>query len=280
MDVDAFRVLHPMLYTSQFLEKGYRTDGRTYTEQRDISIARGLIGTANGSAFVRLGDSKVLTAIQPVITIPTEKAPKQGIIEINVNLSPISSPQFRTGKTEDESLSVSQFLTRSIVDSNTIDLESLCIKPGKAVWSLKAEVICTDYSGNIEDVAVLSLVSALSNTVIPASKLNSDGKVTASPNLAEASRVQMRHFPLPLSFALVSGHLLVDPTREELDLSSALICIVSTVEGVVCQLKCLCSEGNVSDEIIEQCFAHSKQNLQRIYSVLQDSPNPLSLPGT
>lgn len=40
-DVDAFRVLHPMLYTSQFLKQGYRTDGRTYTEQRELSIARG-----------------------------------------------------------------------------------------------------------------------------------------------------------------------------------------------------------------------------------------------
>lgn len=263
----------------------------------------GTIGTANGSAFVRLGQTKVLTAIQSVVTVPTERAPKQGILgtptqhrllllavdylfcisctlaEVNVNLGPIASPYFRSGRTSDESLTLSQFLTRSIVDSEALDLESLCIKPGKAVWSLKADVVCTDYSGNIEDTSVLSLVAALTNTLLPAPTLGSDGVVTVSPNIAKATPLPLQHIPLPLSFVLVESRLLVDPTAEETSLSSAHISIVSTVEGLICQMRCLCNDGHVSEELLQQTFDLVRESTQRHYDILQKSDNPRSLPG-
>jgi exosome complex component RRP43 len=48
--------------------------------------------------------------------------------------------------------------------SRLLPLHTLCIKPGKAVWVLYADIICINYDGNVTDAAVLALVAALRNS--------------------------------------------------------------------------------------------------------------------
>jgi exosome complex component RRP43 len=44
-----------------------------------------------------------------------------------------------------------------------IDLETLCIEEGKAVWVLFADLVCVNYDGNVFDACVIALMSALMN---------------------------------------------------------------------------------------------------------------------
>jgi exosome complex RNA-binding protein Rrp42 (RNase PH superfamily) len=39
----------------------------------------------------------------------------------------------------------------------------LCIKEGKAVWVLHADIVCLNYDGNILDASLLALTTALKN---------------------------------------------------------------------------------------------------------------------
>ena len=45
--------------------------------------------------------------------------------------------------------------------SQVVDLKSLCIVPGKAVWVLYLDVVCINFDGNAFDAAVLAVVAAL-----------------------------------------------------------------------------------------------------------------------
>lgn len=48
--------------------------------------------------------------------------------------------------------------------SGIIQLDSLCIEPGKAVWVLYVDAMCINYDGNAFDATLAAMVSALKNS--------------------------------------------------------------------------------------------------------------------
>ena len=63
-----------------------------------------------------------------------------------------------------------------------VDLTQLTIVPGKAVWVLRADVVCMDHDGNVEDAALLSLCGALRSLQLPKPTFNErKSEVTVSP---------------------------------------------------------------------------------------------------
>lgn len=48
--------------------------------------------------------------------------------------------------------------------SQVIPLDSLCISPGKAVYTLYIDVVCINYDGNAFDAAVMAVMAALKNS--------------------------------------------------------------------------------------------------------------------
>lgn len=66
-----------------------------------------------------------------------------------------------------------------------VDLTQLTIVPGKAVWVLRADVVCIDHDGNVEDAAMLSLCGALRSLRLPKPAFNErKGEVTVSAGTA------------------------------------------------------------------------------------------------
>ena len=59
-----FRTLQPEEFYRQHLEAGERPDGRGLLERRPVSISRGHIGTADGSAVVKCGQTSVVCGIR------------------------------------------------------------------------------------------------------------------------------------------------------------------------------------------------------------------------
>lgn len=47
--------------------------------------------------------------------------------------------------------------------ASILDLNTLCIHEGSAVWVLYADLVCVNYDGNIFDACVIGLMTALSN---------------------------------------------------------------------------------------------------------------------
>ena len=61
----------------------------------------------------------------------------------------------------------SYFIYQVIENSKLINLNDLCIKPGKLVWTLYVDMTCLNYGGNILDVCIKSLCAALRGVKLP-----------------------------------------------------------------------------------------------------------------
>lgn len=61
-----YRVIHPIKYYRDYINHNVRPDGREYDQFRPIRINVNSIGTADGSAIVKLGNTTVVCGIKAV----------------------------------------------------------------------------------------------------------------------------------------------------------------------------------------------------------------------
>lgn len=92
---------------------------------------------------------------------PSVTEPDSGYVVPNIDLTPISSPKYRPGLTNDDAQVLSCTLNDIIVNSNWIDLKALCIAKEKLSWVLYCDITCLDHDGSVLDAAVIALIGAL-----------------------------------------------------------------------------------------------------------------------
>jgi exosome complex component RRP43 len=89
----------------------------------------------------------------------------------------------------------------------------------KAYWTLYIDMLCISYagSGSVFDCAWLALYAALKDTILPEATWDIDDMtIYCSPDIKQARRLSLRGMPVPLSFGIFEGKLLVDlDTMEE-----------------------------------------------------------------
>ncbi|RXK35932.1 hypothetical protein M231_06808 [Tremella mesenterica] len=197
-----YKRLHPQQYLSRFLAKGYRPDGRRVNEFREASLNTGSVSTADGSSLVRLGSTTVVCGIKAEIAEPTSSSPDQGYLIVpNVDLPALCSPRYKPGPPSDEAQVLSVWLYDLLISSRVVDLTSLCIVPGKAVWALYIDVVCINYDGNAFDAAVLAVMAALKNTKLHGARYNDE---TGKVNLIRGEKYSLKlgRIPLAASFGI------------------------------------------------------------------------------
>jgi exosome complex component RRP42 len=151
----------------KLLATGKRVDGRAWDEFRPISIQINYAENAEGSARVKLGNTDVLVGVKMTVGQPFADTPDKGVLTTNAELIPLASPTFESGPPDEDSVELARVCDRGIRESQMIDLESLCIVPGKEVWILFTDIYVLDYDGNLFDAAFLGAVAALSSTIVP-----------------------------------------------------------------------------------------------------------------
>ena len=97
--------------------------------------------------------------------------------------------------------------------------DALCIAEGKAVWTAYVDLYVLEHDGNLADAAVLALARALGDTRLPRVTVEAEGGALV---VAEEAALPLPLGPAPLavSFGVLDGQLLLDPTREEESLVS------------------------------------------------------------
>ncbi|KAJ8297758.1 hypothetical protein KUTeg_024289 [Tegillarca granosa] len=75
-----------------------RLDGRQPYDYRKIKIT---FGVDRGSCQVEIGETRVLAQVSSEITTPKQTRPSDGMLFINVELSPMASPGFEVGRRPD-----------------------------------------------------------------------------------------------------------------------------------------------------------------------------------
>ncbi len=164
----------------QLIAKGKRLDGRGLTDYREIKIEQGIIERAEGSAKVLLGRTEVVVGTKIEMGEPFPDTPDEGVLTVNAELVPLASPRFEPGPPDENSIELARIVDRGIRESKAIDLEKLCIAPGKKVFVVFVDVYVLNHDGNLIDASALAAMAALLNTKMGKYEVE-DGEVKMKP---------------------------------------------------------------------------------------------------
>jgi len=193
------------------LRKNERIDNRALDEYRKIQITTGLIGKANGSAIVKLGDTTVITGVKIQIDKPFPDTPDRGIQIVNAELIPLASPIFEPGPPGEDDVELSRVVDRGLRSAEIIKLDELVLIPGEKVWAIFIDIYALDYGGNIIDAAALASVSAILTTKYNKAVIeNGDVRITD-----EQVPLPLGSIPVFVTIAKIGDKLIVDPSYEE-----------------------------------------------------------------
>ncbi|SNX86718.1 related to Exosome complex exonuclease RRP43 [Melanopsichium pennsylvanicum] len=226
-----FKRLHPVSYLSRFLDSSIREDGRALAAFRDATLTLGSISTADGSAFVRIGNTSCIAAIKAEVAPPQLARPRDGYLIPNVELPAVCSSKFKPGAPQGEAQVLTSRLLALLNSSNVLDMQQLYIEHGKAVWCLYLDISFICFDGNAMDAAVLAAVAALSDTRLSKASYDPDTEqVSCSTHPSARAKLHLNDVPFAASFAIFdNAHLLSDPTAFESALSASHITVAISI---------------------------------------------------
>jgi len=210
------------------LREGKRIDGRSFEDYRDLEIKVNVIEKAEGSAWVKLGDTQVLVGIKADIGEPFPDLPEKGVMTTNVELVPLASPTFEPGPPDENAIELARVIDRGIRESGAVELEKLVIVPGKLVRVIFIDVHVLDHDGNLLDASGIGAIAALMSARIP--KVEYDEE-TGIKVLDEYEPLPVKSVPIPVTFAKIGNNILVDPNLDEERVMDGRITITTDEKG-------------------------------------------------
>ncbi len=195
------------------LKEGKRVDGRGLEDYRDLEIKVNVIEKAEGSAWVRLGNTQVLVGIKVDMGEPFPDLPDRGVITTNVELVPLASPNFEPGPPDENAIELARVVDRGIRESGAVELDKLVIVPGKLVRVIFVDVHVLDHDGNLLDATGIGAIAALLSTRI--AKVVYNEETDEVEVLDEYEPLPVSRIPIPVTFAKIGSTILVDPVLDE-----------------------------------------------------------------
>ncbi len=224
-------------YLTDLLAKGDRKDGRGFWEGRQIQIVPNVIKKAEGSAMVRWGETVILAGVKAQLGSPFPDTPNDGVITVNIELSPISSPSRESGPPGPEAIEMARVVDRGIRESKIIPMDDpkLCVIPGKTVWILFVDIYVLDDGGNLIDASAIAAMAALANTRFK--KVSIDEETEEVTLLDETEPLPRKGCVVSLTYAKIDEFIVYDPDLIEDRGKSARFSVAITNEGLVCSLQ-------------------------------------------
>ncbi len=218
----------------EYLSKGKRFDDRKPEEFREITIETGISKNAEGSARVRIGKTEVLVGVKMDVSAPYPDSLNKGNLMVTAELLPLSSPRFESGPPKFPTIELGRVIDRGIRESKFIDLEKLCIKEGEKVWTVFIDIYSINDDGNLFDAAGIGAIAALKNAKIP--KYDEKTEKVLYGELSDKKIPLEKDIPLSITIHKIGESLIVDPTREEEDISETRITISSS-NGIISSIQ-------------------------------------------
>jgi len=218
---------------AQLIAKGKRLDDRGLTDYREIKIEQGIIERAEGSARVLLGKTEVMVGTKIEVGEPFPDTPNEGVLTVNAELVPLASSAFEPGPPDENSIELARVVDRGIRESKAINMEKLCIEPGKKVFVVFVDVYVLNHDGNLIDASALAAMAALLNTKVPNYELE-DGEVKIKPGYTP---LPMKRHPITVTFAKINDKFIVDPWLEEEQVMDARISLATDDDGNICAMQ-------------------------------------------
>jgi exosome complex component RRP42 len=218
---------------AELLSSGKRLDGRGLTDYRGVELESGIIERAEGSARVRLGKTEVMVGVKFETGEPFPDVPNQGVLTVNAELVPLASPAFEPGPPNENAIELARVVDRGLRESKAIELEKLCVEPGKKVFIVFVDVYVLNHDGNLIDASAMAALAALLNTKMFRYELK-EGEIKIKPGYTP---LPIRNHPIAVTFAKIDDKLIVDPWLEEEQVMDARITITLDKDGNVCAMQ-------------------------------------------
>mgnify|MGYP001024854653 CR=1 FL=1 len=244
---------------AQLIASGNRLDGRGLTDYREIKMEPGIIEKAEGSALVYIGKTEVLTGVKIETGEPFSDRPNEGVLTVNSEFVPLASPEFEAGPPGEESIELARVVDRGIRESKAIELEKMCILPGKKVFVVFVDVYVLNHDGNLIDTAALAALAALLNTKM----FNYEVKDDEVKILPGFTHLPVVNHPISVTFAEINGKLVVDPGLDEEEVMDARLTVTFEKNGKVCAMQ-KSGRGTFTNEQILEAVKIGQQKAEEI----------------
>lgn len=205
--------------------EGKRVDGRKPHEFRKVTVEKGFIKNANGSARVKMGNTEVIVGVKLEKGEPFPDTPESGVLVVNAELLPLADPTFDPGPPREEAIELARVVDRGIRESEAIALDKLSITPGEEVWAVFIDIDVLDHDGNMLDASALAAIAALSDVKPPDSE---EWKLPGFP---------LTRKPIAVTLAKINDTLMVDPTLDEELVMDARLTVITAEDGDICALQ-------------------------------------------
>jgi len=211
-------------FISSLIEEGKRYDGRDFLEYRKIRIIENYIPNAEGSAYVELGDTKVLAGIKLEVSEPFPDIPDEGFFVVSLEYLPGSHYEKEPGPPSPREIEYARIVDRIIRGSGFINTKELCIEAGKYVWSVFIDIYVINNDGNIVDASLIATIKALKNTYFP-ELIREGDKYIINPKKKTDKKLPINEDnpPLSFTFAKIGSKIVLDPILYEEEAADAII---------------------------------------------------------
>lgn len=218
----------------KYLQEGKRFDGRKPEEFRKLTIEKNISIKAEGSVRVRLGKTEVIVGVKMAPGEPYPDSPASGNLMVTAEMLPLSSPRFESGPPKIEAIEWARVTDRGIRESGFVDFDKLCIKEGEKVWTVFVDIYSINDDGNLMDAATIGAIAAMKITKIPKYDLEKDKVLYDEPT--DKGLPLTDHVPVAVTVHKIGDSLIVDPTKEEEDMSETRVTIGSS-KGIISSLQ-------------------------------------------
>ena len=241
-------------YLKERLSKGIRDDGRNLLSFRKISLETGKIPHAEGSAEIRLGNTKILVGIKMDVGEPMKDKPDEGSIMTGAELLPMAHHSYDAGPPSPDAVELARVVDRGIRAGNIIDVKKLFIEEGKS-WNVFIDLYVLNYDGNLFDSSALAAVAALYNSRMPKYE---EGKVIREGNL---ERLPINNISTSCTYAKIGNSILLDTNASEEVFADARMTIANDEHFVRAMQKGLGGSflPNEIDMLVDNTFEKSKE---------------------
>jgi exosome complex component RRP42 len=207
----------------ELLSKGTRLDGRGLNQIRKLEIQTGVIGKANGSAMVSLGNTQVIAGVKIDKGTPFPDTPDKGLLICGAEVLPLAAANLEAGPPDESAIELARVVDRGVRESEMIDMSTM-------VYAIFADVNVLNVDGNLFDATSYAVVAALLTAKMPRFVMEGD----AVKNTGEMNPVPVTKIPVSLTMASIGNTLVADPTSEEEAVMDARITLTTDGEGHIC----------------------------------------------
>ncbi|MHA1913879.1 MAG: exosome complex protein Rrp42 [Promethearchaeota archaeon] len=200
-------------YITANLKKEERIDGRGLWEYRNFTINADTIASAEGSADVTLGDTRIITGLKYDVGEPFPDLPDKGVATVMAELLPLASPLFERGPPDEQSIELARVVDRGIRHADCIQTEKLCIKEKEAVYILFIDMYVINHGGNLIDAGGVSALTTLLSAHIPEGKIGDNGLEWTGKYFTGKDII--KELPLVLTYGKIDDIIFLDPNLPE-----------------------------------------------------------------